>query len=72
MRDSHVVEGDLLDGLLVVTVPLRDLGLTGSEVGAEEDHGAGLVGDADSHGALVPRCPAKPSLDVLDTDISEI
>jgi len=50
---THIGEGDLLDGLVEVVVPLRNLGLSRGKVGAEEAEGGGLQAEADGHGALL-------------------
>ena len=68
--DIYVGKSELLDGLSEVVVPLLNFLLSGGEVRAEEDHGGGVVGDADGDGPLVPRGATQPSLDVLNTDIS--
>ena len=70
MSDIYVGESELLDGLSEVVVPLLYFLLSGGEVRAEEDHGGGVVGDADGDRPLVPSGPTKSSFDVLDTDIS--
>ena len=68
---THVAEGDPLDCLAVVAVPLGHLALARREVRAEEAEGGGGQGEADGHRALVAGCPAQPRLDLVHPHLGD-
>ena len=71
MEPTYRCEADLLRDLVVVVVPLLDLGLAGGEVGADEADGGGTEHEADRHRTLVARRPLHASFYGVHGNVSD-